>query len=100
MTKKRDKPQRDPLPNGIEAIELVGLWFHSVKPRQWQARIVAEPKPGLFLVLNYEWGLGQADCFKLLTLDQLTSAELDCSFYQRHEAWRAESEEIIERAGS
>ena len=66
-----------------------------MKPREWQARIVAEPRPGLFLILIYGWGMGEPYCFKLLTLDQLTSAELDCSFYQRYDAWRDGSEEII-----
>jgi hypothetical protein len=60
--------------NVMRAHPLVGKWFHSFDHAGnllWQGTIRAEPNPGYYLVLRYEWLVGMASTEILVPITEM-----------------------------
>lgn len=59
---------------GLESLapgSLVGSFFHSDAKRGWQGAVVAEPRPGIYLVELFEWLAGSSASQHLVRIEDM-----------------------------
>lgn len=63
------KTKVSPLPK----LDLVGHFFHSLKDGKihWQGRVVGHPEPGIYLVVLFEWLMGEPNVEYLVRVNQM-----------------------------
>lgn len=84
--------------NRLEAVEaklyrnsLVGSYFHGDPDRSWQGCVVAEPRPGVYLVELFSWLTGAPTQQQLVAIDDMAG----WSFYDDSE-WMTNSTSTVE----
>lgn len=62
---------------------LIGSYFHGNAARGWQGAVVAEPRPGIYLVELFSWLGGNSSCQHLIPIE--TMVEEQWRFYDTAE---------------
>lgn len=56
----------------LERDSLVGSFFHSTVEHGWQGLVVAEPRPGIYLVELFSWVMGDPTHQQLIPIEEMT----------------------------
>ncbi len=55
---------------------LIGKFFHSRNrfgKVEWQGRVIGSPEPGIYLVQLFEWGMGEPNIQRLVTIEDMVT---------------------------